>query len=171
MVDELAKEAEIEDQVTESIELLEDKSILISLSSGGFASLSKILSVIESCGGSVTYIESRKSTSRKLHSLSESDSTSASKAPAEPFFDLYMDLKIKKSGLLRLIKVLRVGLIAEVTLLSEQLIAKKDPWFPRHISDLDLCNHLMTKYEPDLDMSHPVSVLRVANRREYFTDH
>ena len=28
-------------------------------------------------------------------------------------------------------------------------------WFPRHISELDLCNHLMTKYEPDLDMEHP----------------
>jgi tyrosine 3-monooxygenase len=30
-----------------------------------------------------------------------------------------------------------------------------DPWFPRHASELDNCNHLMTKYEPELDMSHP----------------
>lgn len=163
MVDELAKEAEIEDQVTEPIELLEDKSILISLSSGGFNSLSKILNIIDSCGGSVAYIESRKSTGRKLYSVSESESTTVAKDGGkkdslQSFFDLYMDLKIKKSGLLRLIKVLRVESLAEVTLLSEQLIAKKDPWFPRHISDLDLCNHLMTKYEPDLDMSHPVSI-------------
>lgn len=30
-----------------------------------------------------------------------------------------------------------------------------DPWFPRHASELDNCNHLMTKYEPELDMNHP----------------
>ncbi len=30
------------------------------------------------------------------------------------------------------------------------------PWFPRHITDLDKCTHLLTKFDPDIDQGHPV---------------
>ena len=28
-------------------------------------------------------------------------------------------------------------------------------WIPTHITDLDKCTHLITKFEPDLDQGHP----------------
>ena len=32
------------------------------------------------------------------------------------------------------------------------------PWFPRQIKDLDRCNLLITKFDPDMDQDHPVSL-------------
>lgn len=35
------------------------------------------------------------------------------------------------------------------------------PWFPRQIKDLDRCNMLITKFDPDMDQEHPVSLCYV----------
>ncbi|XP_065319215.1 tyrosine 3-monooxygenase-like isoform X2 [Gordionus sp. m RMFG-2023] len=38
---------------------------------------------------------------------------------------------------------------------SDEMDSKKDIWVPKHISDLDLCNHILVKFEPELHCSHP----------------
>lgn len=104
----------------------------------GIGSLARILKTVENFKGLVTHLESR----------------SSRKEGAQ--FDILINVNMTRQCLLQLIRNLRQSSsLGEVTLLAENSISIKNPWFPRHASDLDNCNHLMTKYEPDLDMNHP----------------
>ncbi|GFS15146.1 tyrosine hydroxylase [Elysia marginata] len=87
----------------------------------------------------ITHIESRKSRSEKEQ------------------HQLFMQLVCPHSAYENVCSSAKQSpLIRDVTLLEEKEPEKKDPWIPRHISDLDRCTHLITKFEPDLDYDHPV---------------
>ncbi|XP_068971586.1 tyrosine 3-monooxygenase isoform X1 [Bombus flavifrons] len=104
----------------------------------GIGSLARILKTIENFKGTVTHVETRPSKKEGLQ------------------FDVLVKIDMTRQCLLQLIRNLRQSSALDgVTLLGDNSVSIKDPWFPRHASDLDNCNHLMTKYEPDLDMSHP----------------
>ncbi|XP_029044654.1 tyrosine 3-monooxygenase [Osmia bicornis bicornis] len=104
----------------------------------GISSLARILKTIENFKGTVTHVESRPSKKEGLQ------------------FDVLVKVDMTRQSLLQLIRNLRQSAALDgVTLLADNSVSIKDPWFPRHASELDNCNHLMTKYEPDLDMNHP----------------
>lgn len=114
----------------------------------GMSSLSRVLKTIEKYQGSVCHLETRPNKNNPNQ------------------FDVLIKVDMSRQSLLQLIKSLRqASSLENVTLLSEENISVKNPWFPRHASDLDNCNHLMTKYEPELDMNHPGFADKVYRQR------
>lgn len=117
-------------------------ALVLRLREGGMSSLPRILKTIENFKGQVGHVESRPSPKR-----------------GDGQFDVLVKVNMSRQNLSSLIRNLRQGSsLGGLTLLADNTtttLTVKDPWFPRHASDLDNCNHLMTKYEPDLDMSHP----------------
>uniref|UniRef100_A0A182THP1 Biopterin-dependent aromatic amino acid hydroxylase family profile domain-containing protein n=1 Tax=Anopheles melas TaxID=34690 RepID=A0A182THP1_9DIPT len=104
----------------------------------GMGSLGRILKAVEAYHGTVVHLESRQSRSEGVQ------------------FDVLVKIDMARANLLQLIRSLRqTQSFGSVSLLSENNVNVKAPWFPKHASELDNCNHLMTKYEPDLDMNHP----------------
>lgn len=114
----------------------------------GISSLGRILKAIENYHGCVQHVESRQSRSDGVD------------------HDVLIKLNMTRGNLLQLIRSLRQsGSFSSINLLAENNISVKAPWFPKHASELDNCNHLMTKYEPDLDMNHPGFADKVYRQR------
>lgn len=104
----------------------------------GIGAMARIIKTIENLKGKIEHVETRVSKEENIQ------------------YDVLVRVEMTRPCLLLLMRALRQSAtIASVNLLTENKIDVKDPWFPRHASELDNCNHLMTKYEPELDMNHP----------------
>lgn len=131
------EEVVLSNAVSENPEAQQRAALVLRLRDG-MSSLSRVLKSIEKYQGSVCHLETRPN---------QSDTTQ---------LDTLIKIVMSRQNLLQLIKNLRQSSTLDtVTLLGEDNLSAKNPWFPRHASDLDSCNHLMTKYEPELDMNHP----------------
>ncbi|KAL7636639.1 UNVERIFIED_CONTAM: hypothetical protein RMT77_013416 [Armadillidium vulgare] len=123
--------------VTSSTDPVQNVILILGLLEG-LSTLPRIIKTIENFKGKLLHVESR--------SPKEKGTT----------FEVFLRLEIEKEPLLNLLKALRQGSSTTyVNLLPDHRTSFKEVWFPRQISDLDHCNHLMTKFEPDLDMDHP----------------
>ncbi|XP_037553034.1 tyrosine 3-monooxygenase-like, partial [Nematolebias whitei] len=67
-----------------------------------------------------------------------------------PDLDFFMTCEVHRSDLDVFINSLK-RVVGDVRSVPEE----KVPWFPRRIKDLDRCNLLITKFDPDLDHDHP----------------
>uniref|UniRef100_A0A1B0FBP0 Tyrosine 3-monooxygenase n=1 Tax=Glossina morsitans morsitans TaxID=37546 RepID=A0A1B0FBP0_GLOMM len=126
---------------------MQNAAIIVRLKDG-IASLGRILKAVETYHGTVQHVESRQSRDQGVD------------------HDVLIKLNMTRGNLLQLIRSLRQsGSFSGINLLAENNISVKSPWFPKHASELDNCNHLMTKYEPDLDMNHPGFADKVYRQR------
>ncbi|XP_067644198.1 tyrosine 3-monooxygenase [Eurosta solidaginis] len=127
--------------------VVQSAAIIVRLKEG-ISSLGRILKAIETFKGTVQHVESRASREAGVD------------------HDVLIKVDMTRGNLLQLIRSLRQsGSFNSISLLAENNISVKSPWFPKHASELDNCNHLMTKCEPDLDMNHPGFADKVYRQR------
>ncbi|XP_045196696.2 tyrosine 3-monooxygenase-like [Mercenaria mercenaria] len=112
-------------------------TIMMSLKDG-MTSLSRIIRVFETSKIVIDHIESR--TAKKLGSQ----------------HDILLQCTGVKDTVTAVMNSIRQNnSVSDVWCENEKLIARQEVWFPRHISDLDNCTHIVTKFEPELDCDHP----------------
>uniref|UniRef100_A0A8C2D9U9 Tyrosine 3-monooxygenase n=1 Tax=Cyprinus carpio TaxID=7962 RepID=A0A8C2D9U9_CYPCA len=113
-------------------------SLFFSLRSSKSPALSRTLKVFETFEAKIHHLETRPS-----------------RKPKDGLEDLeyYIQCEVHLSDVSTLVSSLKRS--AEDVKTTKEV---KFHWFPRKIAELNKCHHLITKFDPDLDQDHPVSV-------------
>nr|ACE79099.1 tyrosine 3-monooxygenase (predicted) [Sorex araneus] len=110
-------------------------ALLFSLRGPKPSPLSRVLKAFETFEATIQHLESRR----------------ASKPRAgDAGLDFFVRCEVRGADLPALLSSLR-RVADDVRGAREQ----KALWFPRKVSELDRCHHLVTKFDPDLDLDHP----------------
>ncbi|XP_053544901.1 tyrosine 3-monooxygenase isoform X2 [Bombina bombina] len=110
-------------------------NLLFSLKGNKPSTLSRTLKVFETFEAKIRHLETRHG--------SKSSVTSQD-------LEYFVRCEVHRSDLSTLVSSLRR--------VSEDVRSTREDkvhWFPTKISDLDKCHHLVTKFDPDLDLDHP----------------
>ena len=136
---------EVSEEEAELLESLEDEaanskiklSFLVRLTKSvmGVESLLKCLEVED---GELVHLETREPRDQSV------------------VLEVLLTVEIVKDRILQLAHRLKSGkFVSGSRLVSCRRATVQGCWFPRHVAELDNCNHLLTKFEPELDMNHP----------------
>jgi len=116
--------------------------------------VSSMLKCVQGEDGKLLHIETRKPLNVKKGEMKH-PKRNDKKTPPEALEGLFT-AEVVKERILHLMKSLRAAnCISSARLVTGRRASVKTAWFPRHISELDHCNHILTKFEPELDMTHP----------------
>lgn len=149
---------EVTEEEAELLESLEDEaanskiklSFLVKLTNSVLG-LGSLLKCLELEDGSLVHLETREPRSGQQGEEEEGDR----KVPVV-VLEVLLTAEIVKDRILQLAGRLKVGkFVVSGRLVSCRRATVQGCWFPRHISQLDNCNHILTKFEPELDMTHP----------------
>lgn len=125
--------------------------ILSTRDSGG---ISRVFKTFENCRSVVLHVETRTPKRKGIH------------------LEMLIQFEAIREDALNAVKGLKqLSMVEDVTVVSDRDSIEKHPWIPRHITDLDRCTHLLTKFDPDLDYSHPgFADKEYRNRRKDIAD-
>jgi len=140
--DDVTTNGEVKNNVVNKVPDVKDHEKLYSIVFGlrEMKDLSRVFKVFENSRASVQHVESRKS--RKGANVGG--------------YEVLVHVESSKDLQQNVVKHLRQNsAVGDVFVLGERNADIKVPWFPRHVSELDLCTHLLTKFDPDLDQEHP----------------
>ncbi|XP_028967899.1 tyrosine 3-monooxygenase [Galendromus occidentalis] len=104
----------------------------------GVEGLGQVLNLVETHRGHVAHLETRQPQAGCVH------------------YEAFLTLEMQRLDLLEFTKSLTLEGLGDLRIVKEISAAGAgDIWFPSHITDLDFCTHVLTKFEPDLDSDHP----------------
>ncbi|KAG3284414.1 tyrosine hydroxylase [Ictidomys tridecemlineatus] len=110
-------------------------SLLFSLKGTKPCSLSRAVKVFETFEAKIHHLETRPAQRPRAGS---------------PHLEYFVRFEVPSGDL--------AALLSSVRRVSDDVRSAgedKVPWFPRKVSELDKCHHLVTKFDPDLDLDHP----------------
>ncbi|XP_055987773.1 LOW QUALITY PROTEIN: tyrosine 3-monooxygenase [Sorex fumeus] len=110
-------------------------ALLFSLRGPKPAPLSRVLKAFETFEATIQHLESRRASRPRA---------------GDAGLDFFVRCEVRGADLPALLSSLR-RVADDVRGAREQ----KALWFPRKVSELDRCHHLVTKFDPDLDLDHP----------------